>query len=298
MKLGVVIPTKDRPEELRTILRSIRAQSAHPAEIWVVDSSSDPVTGVVDEFGDIRVRYLRHAFPSASAQRNAGVRALSSEVELVAFFDDDITLEPGAISAVYEYWASAPKDVAGCTLNWVNFEQTPAQALKRSRFVEWLGMYSGRPGAVMPSGWHTPIGRVSENRFVDWIPSLASVWRRQVLMTFGFEERFEGYSYLEDLDFSLSVREANHRLAVLADAGFLHLNSPKGRVSFLRFGQSEVENRVFIVRKHRLSMSRCLLGLTGRLLATTVSGVLGRERRLLDRVLGNCVGLVRVALDS
>jgi hypothetical protein len=35
------------------------------------------------------------------------------------------------------------------------------------------------------------------------LPSGASVWRREIFDKFSFEEFFEGYSYLEDLDFQL-----------------------------------------------------------------------------------------------
>jgi len=44
-KLSFVVPTKDRPDELRRLLASLAAQSALPAEVIVVDGSGDPVRG-------------------------------------------------------------------------------------------------------------------------------------------------------------------------------------------------------------------------------------------------------------
>ena len=124
------------------------------------------------------------------------------------------------------------------------------------------------------------------------LPSTAAVWRREIFERFRFDEFFEGYSYLEDLDFSYSVSR-HYRLAIIADARYWHYPSPSGRVSQYRFGKIEVRNRLYIVRKHQLSLPRCYLGIIIRLFMTIGSALMTRKRADLQRALGNCMGIVQ-----
>jgi GT2 family glycosyltransferase len=131
--------------------------------------------------------------------------------------------------------------------------------------------------------------------FVQWLPSGASVWRRNVFEQFQFDEYFDGYSYLEDLDFSLSVSK-KYRLAVLAEAGFYHFPSSSGRINWYHFGKVEVANRLYIVKKHQLSVPHCYLGLFLRFLVTSGSCLTGAGPAILKRAAGNCAGLIRCLL--
>ena len=65
MRLAFVIATKDRPEELRNVLKSLTAQSVVPAEVIVVDASSVPVENVVSECTTFPIKYIRHLPPCA-----------------------------------------------------------------------------------------------------------------------------------------------------------------------------------------------------------------------------------------
>lgn len=70
--ISLIVATKDRPDDLRKLLESLRRQIIRPAEIVIVDASHEPVELVVAEFPELTTRYLRHWPPSAAAQRNAG----------------------------------------------------------------------------------------------------------------------------------------------------------------------------------------------------------------------------------
>lgn len=107
-----------------------------------------------------------------------------------------------------------------------------------------------------------------------------------------FDEFFDGYSYLEDLDFSYSVGK-RYRLAVVAGAGFRHYPSPSGRVSSYHAGKVEVRNRLYFVRKNALSVGRCYLGLLVRLTMTLWYAILGHRGKNLTRALGNIVGICK-----
>lgn len=290
MKLAFVVATKDRPDDLKRLLDSLASQTPSPCEIIVVDASNEPVEPVLRNFPSLNFRYVRHLPPCASRQRNVGVRALAPEIELVGFLDDDVILEPGAMAVMAEFWERAGDDVAGASFNFKNPSARSGDRLKRSKAVERLGLYSCRPGGVAPSGWQNILGTIEETAFVDWLCSGAAVWRRRVFEEFKFDEHFDGYSYLEDLDFSYAVSR-RFKLAVVAGPGFMHFPSPRGRLSGTKFGRIESANRLYFVRKHGLSVPRCFIGLGIRCLMSVGAALKTRDLFYCQRAWGNLQGL-------
>jgi glycosyltransferase involved in cell wall biosynthesis len=287
--IGFVVATKDRPDDLSRMLKSLAAQTRSPDLVAVVDSSAVPVSHLVNEFREqLPVHYLQYFPPSASAQRNAGIRAVPSSMDLIAFLDDDATLEPEALERMLAFWAKAAPDVGGAAFNMVNHPEQALSRLKRWPLVKRLGIYSGRPGQVMPSGWQTMTGFVSTDLFVDWLPSTAVVWRSKILRTCRFDEFYHGYSYLEDLDFSYMIRR-RWRLIVVANARYYHYPSPIRHVRQYGFGRTEVRNRLYFVTQNGLSYPKCWFGLLLRMLMTFCDGALRVDRGAGSRGFGNFV---------
>lgn len=293
-----VVATKDRPDELRRMLESLAAQTRLPERTIVVDSSANAVSYVTDEFRQrLHVRYMHHNPPSASGQRNAGVAAVPPSMDLIAFLDDDATLEPEALERMMEFWANAPADMGGAAFNMVNHPAQQMSRVKRWPLIRALGVYNREPGRVTPSGWQTMTGFVSSNVDVDWLPSTASVWRAVILRDCRFDDFFTGYSYLEDLDFSYTVRR-NWRLAIAANAHYHHYPSTVRHSRQYGFGKTEVRNRLYFVAKHGLSYRRCWLGLTLRMGLTICNAVGQFDRGSLSRAWGNCVAMVTELKNS
>lgn len=286
-----VVATKDRPADLRRMLDSLAIQTRPPNLVIVVDSSAEPVSHVTDEFnGRIQKRYIHYQPPSASGQRNAGVEAVPRNIELIAFLDDDATLEPNALERMLAFWEAAPSDLGGAAFNMINHPKRKMARVKRSPLVRTLGIYSGEPGQVTMSGWQTTTGFVSRDIEVDWLPSTAAVWRAEILRGTKFDEFFTGYSYLEDLDFSYTVRQS-WRLAVVANAHYHHYPSPIRHARQFDFGRTEVRNRLYFVAKHQLSYPKCWLGLMLRMGLTICDAVISLHPGPLSRARGNCAGM-------
>ena len=293
--IAFVLPTKDRPQEIRTMLRSLAEQDAQPTQVIVVDSSAEPSISLPEEFRALPIEFVRfEGKPSAAAQRNDGASRVAPEIDLICFFDDDQVLLEGALGAMLRFWAHAPDDVAGAGFNLVNEIDTRPGFLKRSRLAEWIGLYSRTPGAVAPSGWQALPGAVVQDTDVEWLTTGAVVWRRGVLDRIRFDEFFDGYSYLEDLDFSYSVSRKS-RIVLVADAHVHHFPSKRGRMAWRRFGEIEVRNRLYFVRKQGLSVLRCFLGLGVRFFLSIGHGIVKPSSGGLPRAWGNVIGLFRYA---
>jgi GT2 family glycosyltransferase len=297
-EIAFVVATKDRPDELIRMWRSLLGQSRVPDEVVVVDASARPSTLVGPQAAPPVLRYIRTAIASATRQRNLGLDAVGPETGLVGFLDDDVVLEEGAIEEMLRFWETAGAEVGGAAFNMANHPPLDWPVLKRSRLAEALGLYARRGGAVTASGFQTMIGPLARTEWTDWLPSGASVWRKAVVQDCRFDEWFGGYSYLEDLDFSYRVRKS-FKLAVVAGARYSHLPAPRGRGGGYAFGLKEVMNRVHFVKKHReLSLWKCYAALAARLLMNIAFAARERQARYLARAWGNAVGLVRSALET
>ncbi|MGH8924769.1 MAG: glycosyltransferase family 2 protein [Acidimicrobiia bacterium] len=92
--VAVVIPTHNRPEALRSALRSVLSQQGASFEVVVVDDGSDPPVAIGDH--DPRIRVLRNDRPQGpAAARNKGAAATSAP--LIAFLDDDDSWREGKL---------------------------------------------------------------------------------------------------------------------------------------------------------------------------------------------------------
>jgi glycosyltransferase involved in cell wall biosynthesis len=109
-RVGVVVPTRDRPELLRKTLRSIVAQDADAdVEVLVVHDASDP-DPTVEELGrpGRRISVTKNErTPGLAGARNTGILAL--DTDWVAFCDDDDTWAPGKLAAQLERSARHPE---------------------------------------------------------------------------------------------------------------------------------------------------------------------------------------------
>ena len=96
--VSIVVPTRDRPERLRSCLTTIRAAMRPGDELVVVDSAStraEEVHTTASQFADRVVRLER---PGVDRARNAGWRAATHDVLL--FTDDDVVVDPGWADAL------------------------------------------------------------------------------------------------------------------------------------------------------------------------------------------------------
>jgi len=297
-KISFVVATKDRPQEMLSLLKCLETQSRRPDEVIIVDGGNNSVPENFVQSIKIPVKYIKFFPPSAARQRNAGLTFISSEIDLIGFLDDDIILEHTALERMLSFWEKASEDIVGASFNLVNHPSLAASNLKYSCLAEKLGIYNKKAGRVLRSGFQTMIGTADRTMEIQWLPTGAAVWRRTVFDTQKFDEWFAAYSYLEDLEFSYRAGKS-HRLAVVADARYFHYPASGGRVSSFSFGKREVANRLYFVRKHTdLSILRCIFALGLRMLMSFYLFAKKRDAKYLSRVLGNIGGFKQAFLGK
>lgn len=144
--VGVIVPTRSRPELLRQCLASIVAQDyAGVVEIAVVFDGEDPDTGLRQEFGtaDRPVRVLTNTrTPGLAGARNSGLEVL--DTSLIGFCDDDDAWAPGKLRAQVQRLVDAPAaELATCAIV-ISYDGRRSARLAGRDQVEYRDLLSSR----------------------------------------------------------------------------------------------------------------------------------------------------------
>jgi glycosyltransferase involved in cell wall biosynthesis len=134
--ISVVVCTRDRPDQLRHVLNSLRELEYPEFELLVVDNN--PVSGltppVVASFAEDPVRLLEARSQGLSISRNVAVKAAKHDI--IAFTDDDVVVDESWLENL-AYGFSRDEGVA-CVCGMVPSAElaTPAQSYFDRR-VDW-----------------------------------------------------------------------------------------------------------------------------------------------------------------
>src|SRR5215467_5793666 len=93
--VSVIVPTRDRPEQVRRCLQSLLALHYPRYEIIVVDNApgSRATAELIQQtYSDVpQVHYVREDHPGSSQARNRGI--IAARGEILAFADDDVVID-------------------------------------------------------------------------------------------------------------------------------------------------------------------------------------------------------------
>jgi glycosyltransferase involved in cell wall biosynthesis len=237
MTVSIVIPTRNRDEDLKELLASIRKQTILPIEVIVVDDSDNLRTrNLVEEQNKvfphqgILLKYLRgnEQNRSISAARNLGAKESTGEVTF--FIDDDVILDNRYIEKILEVYNEYPDalgvqgdmarpaarrgSVLGNALNKVLFQ---VHYEKNSCRVHAAGM-----------SFPIPLTRIIRSQ---WLTGTQSSYKKEVLKDFKWDNNLKGYSLCEDMDISYRIQKCHpDSLYSTPHARVLHKFSPVARI--------------------------------------------------------------------
>jgi len=222
--VSVIIPAYNRAHTIVRALNSVTGQTLQDFEIVVVDdASTDNTAEIVRDYGDERIRYLRHDTNRfAAAARNTGIEAATGKY--VAFLDSDDAWLPEKLERQIGRLEGEDQDCA----------------------CSYTGAIVNLAGGLQERSEYRPAfsGDVTDaylmNKFTIWTPTF--VFRRDILAAI---EPFDtSLTRLEDVDFYLRILQ-HHRMSVVSEPmAELFLEASKGIAEI-----SEECDRVFL-RKH------------------------------------------------
>lgn len=251
---SIIIPTYNRPEEIRACIRSVLKQTVKPQEIILVDDGNlggFPLRDQCKQEG-IACIYHRKTVRGLTRSRNIGIGLASSDI--LFFLDDDVVLFTDYIDEILQTYALRSfgriMGVGGSIVN----EKPLSKAERLRHLLDRVFVVSGsQEGRVLPSGFSTDFGttgrELKEVTAVDFLPGGVSSYRKEVFDLFSFSEKYSGYGMGEDKDFSYRVSR-QYRLVVNPRARLYHHESPKMRYDKTRETREIVMGRYNLFRDH------------------------------------------------
>ncbi|RJQ18382.1 MAG: glycosyltransferase family 2 protein [Nitrospiraceae bacterium] len=246
MTYSIVIPTKNRPVDLRYSLRSIVNQTLLPKEVIIIDASSDSTStenerSCAEILGNC-VKMIYQRSPSGvNKQRNTGADIATAEI--VFFLDDDVKLNSDYSEKIIEVYKAKGNcnvgGVQGCIKNyynesWINraykklFFMTRVSVNEESRFLPSLGyVYILSPKNIIE---------------VQAMPSLICSYYRTVFNEFRFDETFHRCT---DLEISYRISKA-YKLYQTPYAVATHHHTEETHMNIKKL------NRSYIIHMHKL----------------------------------------------
>ena len=290
---SLIIPTRNRSENLLNTIVQIKKSKIKFKEILVIDSSDPHIKIHILRICKKYSLTLLNSLPSTSLQRNLGLKKVNKRTKFVMFLDDDIIFLKNSFSEMDKAIQKYKKNpqICGFGFNYIDKKKTKETFLdkmKKKKFISFLNLYSDKPGVVTQSGWQTKILNLKKDQTVEWIYTAASIFKFKMIKKIRFDESFGSYSYLEDLDFSLKLK---NKIFIPYKAKFKHPNSVER--SGFNFGFIEVRNRYSIVKKNNLVKIYFFFGIFLRFITSLILFFCGKPK-FLARALGNIYGVLCV----
>jgi glycosyltransferase involved in cell wall biosynthesis len=205
-RVSVIIPTYNRPDSLRCVLASLEQQTmaADAFEVVVVDDGSDQGGQlVVAEGYPFAVHCLRQPGQGATQARNLGSR--HSRGEVLVFIDDDVTVAPETLAALYHCCLDQPYTLALGLLRAPNGQADPTHAY------------------YTPDHLNGPATDCDPNvHFLACKAGLLAVCRGDFFRLGMFQDPTGGWPNWDDVDFGYRASQAGYCLRLVAEAEAIH----------------------------------------------------------------------------
>jgi len=204
-KVGILIPTKDRPDKVRKLLDSLVGSSIKPAQVVIVSSGTD-ISNVVEEFKSVlKIRYLHSDVSGQVNQKRIGSKMLDDHLEWVIFLDDDLVVNSSCIEIAIEgaesFESQSKVKVSGVGLAL----PSTTRARDANQLIKLIGrifaISNSKPGAVYKNGHAASYLDCKEITPTQWLNG-ASMWKREAVRNYGTNLISTKYAACEDLLFS------------------------------------------------------------------------------------------------
>jgi glycosyltransferase involved in cell wall biosynthesis len=182
--VSVIVPTRDRADQLGRTLRSVLQQRGVDLELIVVDDgSTDRTARLLSRIGDSRVRVMENATPlGESGARNRGIA--ESRGRWIAFLDDDDLWAPDklnrqldALATTGRVWAYAGEVVVDEELQVLQGGPPPPPEEVAASLPRYNSVPAGASNVVVASRVLSRVGSFDQGlrRTADW-----DMWLRLV----------------------------------------------------------------------------------------------------------------------
>lgn len=277
MKVAVIIATVGRPVEAARWVEHCAQQTLTPSElVYSIARSSD----LPDAFDDSSCKVITGR-GGLTIQRNAGMAALTTGPDIIAFFDDDYVPSRYCLEGITKAFIEQPDLVAvsgtlladGINSAGISYADARTMVDEFDRTHHWpFAKYEPLAGAY----------------------GCNMAYRASAIAGEQFDERLPLYGWQEDVDFSRRVARRGTMSTSNLFTG-VHQGAKGGRTSGRKLGYSQIANIVYLMRKGTMPAGKGLPLLFRNMIAN--HGKAFNPEPWVDRkgrVVGNWLALVDV----
>jgi glycosyltransferase involved in cell wall biosynthesis len=204
-KIDIVIATKDRPNYLNILLKSLVDSSEQISQIIIV-SSGVPVDYIIKNYLKVlNINYIKSSISNQSYQKKLGVDSLTPNDNWVLFLDDDVIVPSRTINLLVSKYLSNQTYENVCGIG-LSLSKNPSRSLPflLRIFLSFVGLYSSKPGKILRSGHAQEYRSSTREVKTQWLNGL-SIWKKVVAKSYQPINTEESYSAYEDVHFSYRV---------------------------------------------------------------------------------------------
>lgn len=238
MTFSVIIPTKNRPKELKVFLNSLWGQSRLPNQLIIIDQSKSTnvieseIVNIANKL-KVSLTYIHDQSIKGLVQAKA-TSLIYNQCDVISFFDDDIVLEENYIEAIEEAFIKYPmiKGANGVILN-APFQNKIRQLIFR---ITHFGIYKDNRQQVI-----NPLNKSISNPIaLNTLSGGLSSWRKEVFEKVSFDTKNHFHAY-EDKEFSIRIEQVFPKgMFLIPNAKLNHYHAQSTRESLIRRIQNNV----------------------------------------------------------
>jgi GT2 family glycosyltransferase len=227
VRIAVIVATTGRSELLATMLDWLGQQTRRPDRLIISAVEPSDVAGISTD--DCQVIFAERGLPR---QRNAALRHLGDDADVVAFFDDDFVPATDYLEALEGAFASRPC-LAGATGKLL------ADGIKSPGI-------SFADAMALAANHRAP--QIIQERSLPALYGCNLCVRLAAAKGIWFDERLPLYGWQEDVDYSFQLGRKGTLVYTNLLTG-VHLGAKGGRTSGKRLGYSQIANPIYLLRK-------------------------------------------------
>ncbi len=237
LKLSLIIPVYNRPEEIKELLESLLRQTYKDFEVIIVeDGSTIPSKEIAEKFSEqLNIKYYYKPNSGPGPTRNYGMEKASGNYFII--LDSDVILPPRYVENV----------IKALNTNYVDAFGGPDKEHESFSDIQKAISYA------MTSPLTTGGIRGKSEKFEKFHPRSFNmgISKKVFQKTGGFF--FSRFQYGEDIDLSIRIIQAGFKTRLIPEAYVYHKRRTDFK-SFFRQARHSGEARIELMKKHKGSL--------------------------------------------
>lgn len=248
--ISVVIVTYKREKDLEITIKSFSKKIKEIKEVIIVDNNPDgKAKKIIDKFSNKKLKYFISEKNSLTFARNLGASKANKKSKIIIFLDDDISLKERYFENIIDVFNKYPgaNGVSGYYFPNKKINKFENILRKIFRIENWT---LNKANVLSTFGASYPY-KLTKIIKAEWLSGFNMAYKRTILESEKFDERFFKYCLAEDFEFSTRInKKYPESLFITPYAKLIHRTSEAGRTPKPELIYMNLINHIYIQSKN------------------------------------------------